>query len=417
MTARALNRHGTTGSFVLPGLIDMHTHLPPDSPFKLTAYFCLLNLAHGVTSLRDAGDGDGTAVPAARKGITEGAFPGPRVFACGPFITGGQPRWANSVVLGLPEEADAVVANLKKSGFNGVKAYEDLTVKQIRALQTAAEKYGLPMLGHVPTGLGYEEALVPDTQHLFGVPKPRSLDRDHILSRLADWQDVDDARMELIVKTTLAHGVVNTPTLIVTNQMLHHVDYRSAIQEPAVLLMPRMYRELVWHPRHGLPIYRNLPSAFLQKLSDAFVKKKELVRRLHVAGAELQIGTDSPQPFVVPGVGVQQEMKIFAEVGISPEEVWEIATRKAGKALGVPLLGVLQEGAPADLLVFAKDPTRDLEALDTLQAVVAQGKLYRREDITATLAAYQRHLKGFVFDRLSLNASRMVLLRTVKRNY
>lgn len=406
-----------SGAYVLPGLIDLHTHLPPASPLKLTGYVCLLFLAHGVTSLRDAGDSDGTAVPAARKGIAAGEFPGPRVFACGPFIGGAQPRWSNNIILGAPEKADALVANLKRSGSDCIKAYEDLTVKQIRALESAAEKYGLPMLGHVPTGLGYEEALVPDTQHLLGVPEPRSLDRDHMFSRMADWQDVDSARMDLIVKTTLEHGIVNTPTLVVTQQLLLYADYRAAIQDPTVRLMPRMYREVIWNPRKGFPHYRDVSAKNLRKLSDSFVKKKELVRRLHAAGAELHLGTDSTQPFVVPGASLQQEMKLFANCGISAEEVCEIATRRAGKALGVPMLGKIQEGAPADLLVFSEDPTRSLAALKTLKAVVAQGNLYRIEDINSVIAAYQRHFNNFIFDRLSRAASRIVLGKIVKRCY
>lgn len=48
------------------------------------------------------------------------------------------------------------------------------------------------MPGHVPTRLAYEDALVPDVQHFFGVPPPASLARDHVIDRAADWQEVDD---------------------------------------------------------------------------------------------------------------------------------------------------------------------------------------------------------------------------------
>ena len=50
------------GCFALPGLIDMHVHLPPDNALKLTPGTSLAYLAHGVTSLRDAGDLDGTSI-------------------------------------------------------------------------------------------------------------------------------------------------------------------------------------------------------------------------------------------------------------------------------------------------------------------------------------------------------------------
>ncbi len=87
------------GMFVTPGFIDVHTHLPPANVLQLTPYFSLLFLYHGVTSVRDAGDADGTAVEAALSAISTGAYPVPRLRACGSFISGPNPRWINSIVL------------------------------------------------------------------------------------------------------------------------------------------------------------------------------------------------------------------------------------------------------------------------------------------------------------------------------
>jgi predicted amidohydrolase len=78
------------GCFALPGLVDMHVHLPPDNALKLTQGAALLYLLHGVTSIREAGDLDGTAVAAARRLTSEAAHPVPRVFCCGPFVGAGK---------------------------------------------------------------------------------------------------------------------------------------------------------------------------------------------------------------------------------------------------------------------------------------------------------------------------------------
>jgi imidazolonepropionase-like amidohydrolase len=405
------------GRFVLPGLIDLHTHLPPANPLQLTPYFSLLYLGFGVTSIREVGDFDATAVPAARQGIESARFPGPRVFACGPFVAGGTPRWPNTVVLRNPEEADAVVRELKEAGFDCVKAYDDLTFEQIRALVAAGKKYDLPVIGHVPTALAYERSGVPEVQHFLGVPEPGSLGRDHLLDRLSDWQDVDDARLDRIVDATLALRIVNTPTLVFTQQLLLYDDYEAALRDPTLRLMPRMYRDGIWHPVHGLPYYRGLSDDDLSRLRDALEKKKKLLRLLHRVGAQLQIGSDAPAPFVVPGASLQIEMQIFHEAGMTAEEVWAIATWKAGKALGEPLLGSLQAGAPADLLVFREDPTRDLAALGTLEAVVVQGHLYAKQTIDAKLEAYQRHFEGAIVDPVSVLAARMLVPRMVQRDY
>ena len=397
------------GGYVLPGLVDLHTHLPPDNALKLTGYFCLLYLAHGVTSLRDTGDGDGTAVAAAWKGTRQNLFSGPRIFACGPYIGGEPPRWANTLLLHGPEEADAAVARIKEQGFTCIKAYDGLTLEEIQALKVAAQKYDLPMIGHVPTELSYEEALIPNVQHFFGVPEPRSLKGDQIRNRLADWQDVGEDRLNLIVETTLKHGIINTPTLIVTQQVLRYSDYQAALTDPIVQLLPRLYRDVVWHPTQGNPSYRNLSSAYLAHLQSAFSKKKELLRRLYAAGAEVLIGTDVQQPFVVPGASVQQEMKIFVEAGIPLGEVWEIATRKAGQELRIPLLGTIQPGAPADLLIFREDPTQNLAALDTLEAVISQGHLYTRAALDHAREVYQHRFQNILFDQISIRAARRTM--------
>lgn len=79
------------GHYVLPGLVDMHVHFPPKGLPGQTELFAFLFLLHGVTTVRDAGDVDGTATAPARDGERLGQFPGPRVRACGWFVDGEPP--------------------------------------------------------------------------------------------------------------------------------------------------------------------------------------------------------------------------------------------------------------------------------------------------------------------------------------
>ncbi len=404
------------GKYVLPGLIDLHTHLPTDNALELAQYFALLYLAHGVTSVRDAGDPDGTAVAGMREGIEGGEFPGPRIFACGPFVAGGEARWANTILLDDPADAEDVVVKLKQDGFDCIKSYDGLTIQTLAALKDAAARHDMPIIGHLPTDLPFEIGLVPNVQHYFGVPPPESLERDHVLNRAIDWQAVDQARMDVIVDAALRHRIVNTPTLISTQRLLLYKNFRKTRSDAAVALMPRLYRDVVWHPEHGLAYYRNIGPEELKRIRKAFAKKIELTRRLYVAGAELQIGTDVQQPFVVPGVSVHQEMRLFTEASIPVQKVWAIATRDAGKALGVDKLGTLQVGAPADFLVFGRDPSGDLSALESLEAVVASGNLYKKADLDAAVAEHQKHFSGRIFDTVSVTAAKLLLARTVKRS-
>ena len=397
-----------SGMYVLPGLADMHAHLPPRNPLKLTSYFLLLNLAHGVTSIRDAGDLDGTSLVAQREATAEG-YPGPRVFPCGPFVSAGVRKWANTVLLPAPVDAEPTAARLKAEGFHCLKAYDGLTLPMVDALREATRKHGLSMVGHVPEGLTYEQALIPDTQHLMGVADPRAQTADHRLPLVQGWHAVDEARLQAIVDITRRSGIANTPTLVHEQQLLGLASYDAARQSPEALLMPRLFRDVIWHPVTGIPGYRNMTPEEFERTRIAHERKLRLTHMLYRAGAPLYLGTDVQQPFTVPGISLHQEMRLFASSGIPPEAVWTMATRDAGKSLGLAGLGILAAGAPADFLIFRKDPTGDLANLGTLEAVVAQGRLFTKAAIDAKIADYRVHYEGLIFDTLSIQLAKAAL--------
>src|SRR5712675_1404417 len=215
------------GCFALPGLVDMHVHLPPDNALKLTQGAALLYMRHGVTSVREAGDLDGTAVAAARTLGTEGVHPVPRVFSCGPFVGAGKATFTNTILLEDASQgaADAAARRVQAAGASFMKFYEGLTVPMIRALERSCAKHGLKMMGHVPAGITYEDARIAEVQHFFGVPAPQTLERDTLLNRSCDWHAVDERRMDAIVEATLKHGIANTPTIVTNQKMLCYRDY------------------------------------------------------------------------------------------------------------------------------------------------------------------------------------------------
>jgi cytosine/adenosine deaminase-related metal-dependent hydrolase len=383
------------GAHVLPGLVDMHTHLPPSSPLHLTESVLLLNIAHGVTTVRDAGDADGTSGGAARAAI-EGGHPGPRLSTAGSFVTRGRRRWPNSVQMSGPGQAAEIVARAADGGRRWIKSYEGLDAADIAALVSAAERRGLGVMGHVPTTLRHEQALLPDTQHLFGVPDPADLGADTVLCRATDWQGVTDRRLDEVVRHSLAHGLAHTPTLVATEALLSYRDYESARRDSRAGMLPPLYADRLWHPERGFPVYRGIDGARLDRVAHSLRLKLRLVGLMHSAGVELHLGTDS-QPFTVPGHALHAEMRLFERAGIPAPEVWRIATRVAGRVLGPglgePALGTLAPGAPADLLLYSADPTARTDPSEGLTAVVTRGRLYTRADLETALEADRRRLR------------------------
>jgi hypothetical protein len=391
------------GLYVLPGLIDMHVHhIPPDSEL-----YGLLFLVHGITTVRDTGDFSG-AILEKRQQLQDGEYPGPRLFACGPIIDADPPWWPGSRVVRDVADARAAVDEVAAAGVDCVKVYWHLSGELLAAIREAATRHQLPVVGHIPLAIPFEAAHIKDIQHLTGVPshanRPNMSRVAQFAAWAAAWRDLDEARIDFIVQTSVEQGLLHTPTLVVWTQMGRLRDYSTLRDVQTTQLLPRWYREVFWRPREAL-----LPA--VDDIGAALPKMKAVVRRLHEAGVRIHVGSDTPNPFVVPGVGLHAELSHLVEAGLTPEEVWVAATRWAGETLGLSKLGTVQEGAPADFLLFREDPTRDLAALSTLEAVVAQGRLYPKAVLDAALARHREHFNGWLYDRISIAYARWMASR------
>ena len=115
-----------------------------------------------------------------------------------------------------------------------------------------------------------------------------------------------------------------------------------------------------------------MDAALFRATERAFPQMLNIVGELHGAGVPIRVGTDS----AFEGPGYHEELRLLVEANLSPEEALEAATLEGARGLGAPELGVLVEGGPADLLVFGKDPTVTLDNLETLRAVVVDGRRY-----------------------------------------
>jgi imidazolonepropionase-like amidohydrolase len=100
----------------------------------------------------------------------------------------------------------------------------------------------------------------------------------------------------------------------------------------------------------------------------------------------------------VPGASLWNELRDLVQAGFTPEQAWAAATSGNGAVLPEPKLGVIEPGAPADVLVFHDDPTRSLDALPTLEGAVANGRFYSRTTLGQAPARYRRYFNGWIYD-------------------
>jgi cytosine/adenosine deaminase-related metal-dependent hydrolase len=377
------------GAYVMPGLVDLHVHFPPAALPGQGELFAFLLLAHGVTAVRDAGDVDGTATDPVRRGVAEGRFPGPRVFACGPFVDGEPPLWKNTLRARTPEEGRAAVEAVAARGYDCVKAYNELDAGTLAAVREAAHARGLPVIGHVPRRVPLEDARLDDVQHLTGVPLARDA-AAQFPERLSDYLALDDARLERVIEASLAAGIAHTPTLVTVDRLLASERLAELLELPELRLLPRFYRDVVWNPDGGTSVAGRLGGiGGFAMVRRAFEVMKGVVRRMGERGVRLHTGTDSLVAFVVPGASLHRELRLWVEAGFTPEQALRASARDSAAALGVPGLGELRPGAPAELLILRADPTRSLDALSEIAGVVRDGRLYPREQLDAQLARYR----------------------------
>jgi imidazolonepropionase-like amidohydrolase len=392
------------GHFLAPGLIDMHVHHPPALLPGETELVDTLFLRHGVTAVRDVGSIDGS-IFRTRQRVDTGRAPGPRIFACGEILDGVEmlpPAW----LVEEPEEGRRAVAELAGQGADCIKVLNYLDPTSLAAIRDEASRHGLPVIGHVPLDLSLEQAQLDDVQHLTGVvPFEPGRGEGPFLTLTRGWGSLPASRPPAVVSASKEQGIAHTPTLVAMEHMARLVSYETERQQSSAQWLPRYYRDVVWDPRR-FPGVRDFPEDELDTFRVRVEHMQSLVRDLHAAGVRIHAGTDCLNPFVVPGASLHEELELLVGAGLTLDEAWGAATRVAGQSLGVPGLGIIREGAPADFALYRRDPTRDLRALDSLEAVVTQGRLYERADLDRILERLRDHHRGSLYDALSTALAR-----------
>jgi hypothetical protein len=109
----------------------------------------------------------------------------------------------------------------------------------------------------------------------------------------------------------------------------------------------------------------------------------DVVRELAASGAPLLAGTDTPNPYVVPGASLHQELAWFTAAGLSPYQALRAATIDAADFLGDARDGRITVGARADLVLVDGDPLADLRALDHIAGVMVRGRWLAADELRA----------------------------------
>jgi imidazolonepropionase-like amidohydrolase len=342
------------GAFLLPGLVDSHVHLVWDGSAdpartveqegeQLTVIRAVGNahaqLAAGVTTVRDLGSNWDIAITVARA-IDRGMFEGPEVIASGRTVimTGGHDAFWGIFSDGV----DAVRRAVRQQVHAGARV--------IKSAATGGA-YGRPEGEEIgQSELSYEElCAVAHEAHRFG------------LKAAAHALGAEGVRNAVLAGfDTIEHGV------FLDEEIVQAMVERGTVLSPTVAT----YRKLA----EG----RDIPAYAREKARQVVQAHKESVAMAHAAGVRVVAGTDAGAPNM-PSPSIVDELIALHDCGLSTLEALKASTSAAAAALGRRDIGVIARGARADLVVVAEDPFADLAHLNSVQAVIRDGRRVARE--------------------------------------
>jgi imidazolonepropionase-like amidohydrolase len=376
------------GKYLMPGLADMHAHLEYSRDPEILTLF----LANGVTTVRNM---DGRPyILEWKKRIAGGQLLGPTIYTAGPILDGNPPLLPDNTVIRTPDEARTAVIAQHAAGYDFIKVYVNLGPEAYRAVLATAQERGLPVAGHVPRRVDLGEALAGGQvaiEHLvdYGdwieAESSPFRNRWH-WSKLYLGMPTDAAKTVTAAERIARSGVWTVPTLVQAERAIAPPDtVRAWLAAPELAYIPAEGRA-EWARRIQRTTAR-MDTADWRLVEQGKANRNRLVRALHDAGAKLLIGTDTPNPFVVPGLSVVEELENFVEAGISPAEALAASTREAARFMGeLKEWGTVEVGKRADLVLLQGNPMESVANIRGLTGVMVRGRWLPSVRLQALLA-------------------------------
>ena len=375
-----------TGRFLMPGLAEMHAHVPPgDPPRDEVEDLLFLYVANGITTIRGM-LGSAYQIPLAGE-IERGEVLGPNLYVGAPSLNGRSAPTA--------ADAERLVRAHAEAGYHLLKIHPGVPLAAWDRMVEVADEVGITFAGHVPAAVGLVHAIetgISTVDHLDGYAQAVASDDVQAqvnagatsLGGLA--RGVDETRLAEIVRMTIDRDVYVVPTMYLWENLYGAPDADAILRQPEMRYVSPRTRE-GWR-RRGSGGGRNDPQGVA-----AFLRlRKRILKELSDAGAGILMGSDSPQLFNVPGFALHREMEVMSEAGMSNYEILRSGTVAVGEYVASHLgldgdFGTIAEGRRADLVLLGSNPLDDLANLFDRVGVMVRGRWVDRAEIDAGLEA------------------------------
>ncbi|MEX0290803.1 MAG: amidohydrolase family protein [Flavobacteriaceae bacterium] len=372
------------GKYALPGLAEMHAHIPsPNTSKERIEETLFLYLSNGITTIR--GMLGHPSHLEMRKKVEEGELLSPRIFTSSPSLNG------NSVP--TPEEARKKVTAYKNDGYDFLKIHPGIPLDAFDELVKTANEVGITFSGHVPVAVGIRHALksrYASIDHVDGfleglVPESANVNPaengffGYNFTPLVETDKIDE-----LVALAKENKVWIVPTQSLFERWFAPASGRDLLAQPEMKYMPASTLEN-WKQRkeQSTGAESGFDVAQWQKF-DAI--RLALLKQLQEKGHGMLLGSDAPQLFNVPGFSIHHEIAGMERAGLSPLQILQSGTinpavffQKEGQ------FGELKAGLDADLILVNANPLEDLSALKEISGVMVRGKWLSKDAIDKKL--------------------------------
>lgn len=382
-------RIDASGQYVMPGLAEMHAHLPGEDDEEFREAVLFLFAANGVTFAR--GMQGAPDHPALRDAIAAGERFGPTLRVASPGFSGAELT---------EEEARERVRTYHEQGFDLLKIFEGLRPEVYEAIADEAKSVGIPFAGHVSDDVGLLRSLEEGHQtidHLDNYVEALRTeeapdDFGSIFGAASLVPHLDRERIPEVVEATQEAGAGVVPTMVLWEAFFDDTStevYREELPE-----LEYLPDGMIEDWENGL---QNIREGFdPEQGQEVIALRREILQALHEADVPILLGSDAPQIFNVPGFSVHREMQYMQdEVGMSPYEVLVSGTRAVAEFYDAgDTFGTVEEGKRADLILVNDNPLDDVAHAADIAGVVVQGRWLSADDIQARLDELAEQLAG-----------------------
>ncbi|HEX7708920.1 MAG TPA: amidohydrolase family protein, partial [Thermoanaerobaculia bacterium] len=378
------------GRVMLPGLFDMHGHAG--------LWDGGLNLAAGVTTVRDLGNNNATLQRMIDQ-TNGGTILGPRIVPTG-FLEGKSENSAQAdFVVDSLDDAKRAIDWYVARGYPQLKIYNSFPKELLRETVAYAHSRGMRVSGHVPVFLRAQDVVdagFDEIQHInqvmlnfYVTPQTdtRTLERFYLPAEKTAALDLDSQPVQDFIRLLAEKQIVIDPTLA-TFDFLKQRDGDVPVPFAAVFdhWPPDVQRQF----RSGA---MKIPDEkTLRRYEASYAKMIDFVGRLERAGVPIVAGTDH-----IAGFTLHSELELYTMAGIAPARVLQIATRDAARVSRTPDRGVIAPGMLADIILVEGDPTKNIGDIRRVAMVITQGGAYYPADIHRSIG-----VRPFVEERIPI---------------